>query len=206
MKPITTILEAKDRGFDPGPFVKDDVYFKKFYQSHKELIENHNGLYAFDRALHIFGFSEMLGFHDIKTRNLPMEWRLLYGNAVDGLIFFAEEVFGNLFAYDNSGNIVLLNVESAEIELVLEDFDEWMEYITEDIDYTTGKVLAQEWAASNGQIPFGSHLCPKKPFIIGGEYEIDNLYVLSWEKSLLFKADIARQIRDLPDGTDVILE
>ena len=40
--------------------------------------------------------------------------------------------------------------------------------------------------------------------MLGGEYEVATMQALP-EKEIGFLADIANQIRDLPDGTEVIL-
>ncbi|MDQ1317853.1 MAG: hypothetical protein QG641_1161 [Candidatus Poribacteria bacterium] len=206
---LKVIVNARDVNFDTGHLVESakNQYLNEIAieYDHRQIIETYNGLYAFGRALHIFGCSKKLPFHDISTRNHPAEWRLMYGEDVVGLLFFAEDVFGNLWAYSNEG-ILFFDIESAGIEIVSSDFAGWIKYIAEDIDYTTGRSLAQRWAKIHGSIPFGSRLCSKKPFILGGEYEVDNLYALSWEQNLLFKADIARQIKGLPDGTEIKFE
>jgi hypothetical protein len=49
-------------------------------------------------------------------------------------------------------------------------------------------------------------LVPKIPFVCGGRYEVNNLYPLNEVKGRQFRASIARQIRDLPDGSQVILD
>lgn len=210
MEPIQGILAHKDPDFFSGLFPRSrrhEQYLGALAidRAHRQFLEVHNGLYAFSRALHIFGCSDEMAFHDMETRNRSSQWRQLYGETAAGLAFFAEEVLGNLFAYSEEG-IVFFDVESAESEMVADDFIGWVRYILEDVDYTTGRSLAQAWFALHGPIPFGSHLCPKRPFIIGGEYEVDNLFLAPWNESLLFKADIARQIRDLPDGTEIEID
>lgn len=46
---------------------------------------------------------------------------------------------------------------------------------------------------------------PKTPFILGGEYSLDNLYVGNPLEGLSFKAEMAMQTRNLPEGTKVRL-
>ena len=52
--------------------------------------------------------------------------------------------------------------------------------------------------------PFPS-LLPKIPFVFGGKYEIENLYPVDDLKGMLFRASIAKQIRGLPDGCQIVL-
>lgn len=54
-------------------------------------------------------------------------------------------------------------------------------------------------------MPIGSRLLPKQLFVLGGSFDVDNLYALDAVKGMQLRAEIARQIRDLPDGTSVTL-
>lgn len=209
MDAIQTILDARVMEFKPSPFVASveiEDYFENspIDEVHHQLIVEYNGFFAFDRALHLFGCSRELPFHDMINRNRPSPWRKMYDESAAGLVFFAEELFGNMFAYAKDG-VVFFDLETGEREIVAQNFNGWLRYVIDDIDYVTGWKIAQDWTATHGSVPFGSHLCPKKPFIIGGEYDLNNLYPLNWEKSLSLRADIFSQMRDLPDGTDVEL-
>jgi hypothetical protein len=44
---------------------------------------------------------------------------------------------------------------------------------------------------------------PKKSFVVGGEFEIGNLYDLDEVEGMRFRASLAIQIRDLPNGAKV---
>jgi hypothetical protein len=46
---------------------------------------------------------------------------------------------------------------------------------------------------------------PKVPFFLGGEYKIENLWAGNPLEGMRFKADLAMQTRDLPEGTQVKL-
>jgi hypothetical protein len=48
-------------------------------------------------------------------------------------------------------------------------------------------------------------LIPKVPFVLGGEYSVDNLYDADAVSALLYRGDVAAQIRHLPDGATVKL-
>jgi hypothetical protein len=44
---------------------------------------------------------------------------------------------------------------------------------------------------------------PKIPFVLGGKYSLDNLYALAAVSGMKTRGNIARQIKDLPDGSRV---
>jgi len=209
MDALHTILSNRDLDFTAPVYVKSgcaEVVAKLDPDPlHRQLIENYNGLFAFHRALHVFGCTPTVSFHDILKRNTPERWRGMYGDAVKSLRFFAEEAFGNLYAYGPTG-IVFFDIESAESTVVAANFEGWTNYIANDTDYATGRSLLEKWSAAHGPLPFGSRLCPKKLFIIGGQYEVGNLYATDWERNLEFHAEVARQLKNLPEGTKVKIE
>lgn len=69
----------------------------------------------------------------------------------------------------------------------------------------TGYPLASEWQALHGPLPEGKRLLPKIPFVLGGAYDVDNLYAADALAGMKFRADIWKQLRDLPEGAKVEL-
>lgn len=55
-------------------------------------------------------------------------------------------------------------------------------------------------------INYNERLCPIIPFVVGGEYEIENLYAGSFPNYILANANIANQVYNLPEGTDIQLK
>jgi hypothetical protein len=45
----------------------------------------------------------------------------------------------------------------------------------------------------------------KVPFVLGGEFVLDNLYLAVAVEGMRFRADIASQIKELPDGAQIRL-
>jgi hypothetical protein len=97
------------------------------------------------------------------------------------------------------------NPETGNIEVVATSLEGWAERILADYTVETGWPLAHEWQRRYGPLPVQERLIPKIPFVLGGAYDTDNLYAIDAVKGMRFRADIARQIRDLPDGTQVKL-
>jgi hypothetical protein len=59
------------------------------------------------------------------------------------------------------------------------------------------------WQAANGVLTVGERLVPKRPFTLGGEYNLANLVAMEAVKGMRFRGDLAVQIRDLPDGASI---
>jgi hypothetical protein len=66
--------------------------------------------------------------------------------------------------------------------------------------------LAHEWQQQNGPLPPGIRLVPKIPFVLGGEYRVDNLYAADCWRAMRCYGHIATQIHDLPEGAGVSFE
>lgn len=199
-----------------------------------ELLQERNGFYAFERALHVLPSNCANGQPSIGTKapqsrtgkvllsqddqgrlmespmdlerwNMDVLWRNEFGAAADGLMFFAEDAFGEQFALSN-GTVWRFNPESAAREEIAGDLDEWAERILADYSFETGYQPAHDWQQQNGQLMEGQRLIPKMPFIMGGKYEADNLFALDAVKAMRYRADIWKQIRDLPDGAPIQLK
>ena len=52
-------------------------------------------------------------------------------------------------------------------------------------------------------MPAGSSLVPAVPFVLGGEYSLGNLRLADAVSGMRARGNLARQIRDLPDGAQI---
>lgn len=163
-----------------------------------------NGFFAFESALHVFPAGCREGVMDLEKWNDEELWRKEYGDSTSEYIFFAEDVFGCQYAIGR-GSVFKFDPETAEIEQCAANLEEWASTILQDYNYETGYSLAHEWQRQNGFLPIDQRLLPKKLFVLGGEYEVSNLYAIEAVKGMLFRADIYRQIRELPDGSKIRL-
>lgn len=170
------------------------------------LLTRRNGFYAYHRSLHVFPAGPALNPSEpyIEQWNLPGLWRAGYGEKVDGLLFFAEDLFGEQFAVGQDG-IVRFCPETGEIQEHSRDIEEWAQRIVERRDYETGFHLAREWARRNGPLEPGRRLLPCTPFVLGGNFTIDNLFDGDALEGMRFRADLALQVREIPDGAAVRL-
>lgn len=167
------------------------------------MLEQKNGFYAFESALHVFPLlsDPASGLEGWNAENL---WRGAYKDLANGLMFFAEDAFQDQFCLSASG-VLRFNAETGNTGFIADSLERWADLLLSDCSGQTGWRLAHEWQAVHGPIAPGKRLMPKIPFILGGEYTLDNLWVGNPLEGMLFKADVALQIRDLPDGTKVRL-
>lgn len=166
------------------------------------VLARRNGFYAFESALHVFPVGPAPGRTTIELWNDEDLWRGEYSGMADGHQFFAEDVFGGQFSLCND-EVFSFEPESGEAERIAASLDEWASLVLADLDLLTGFPLAHEWQLVKGALPEGSRLLPKLPFVLGGEFAVDNLYLLDAAKGMRLRGELATQLRDLPDGATV---
>ena len=161
-----------------------------------------NGLYAFEGALHVFPIGKGARETSLAQWNKPDQWRVLYKGIPDECVFFAEDAFGDQFAYLDSA-IHLFDPETGMFERVATSLEDWAGKILVDYKYLTGYPLMSAWQKAHGAVLAGHRLCPVFPFIAGGKFDIDNMHVLSTLECIRYRASLAQQIGHLPDGAKI---
>jgi len=168
-----------------------------------QFLSRANGLFAFESALMIRPLVHVNNIYSVFEWNEPGLWKSSYCNTqVLQALFFAEDAFGCQFGFFDD-QIYFFCPETGEFKFLCNSFDEWCEMIVSDFELHTGYKLIHEWQSENGAIIPGFRLCPKLPFVLGGQYAVENLYSISALDGLLFRAEIANQIRNLPNGAKV---
>jgi hypothetical protein len=166
-----------------------------------QLLWLRNGFFAYGRALHIFPSGSCPDVVTLEAWN-SAEWRLEYGIFAENRLFFAEDVFGGQFClYENC--VHRFDPETGESEWVSETIPGWAAAVGSDHRYFTGWPLLKEWESVHGPLSEGHRLVPKIPFVLGGAYDVGNLFSLAAARAMRFYADLARQIRTLPEGAQV---
>lgn len=169
------------------------------------LLHQKNGFYAFESALHVFPAQSTQREMGLDRWNAPGGWRSAYNGMADGCLFFAEDAFGGQFAL-KAGGVYQFDPETAGQQLLASDLESWAEVLLSDYDVLTGHPLAHQWQTRHGPIPPGKRLVPKLPFVVGGEFSLDNLYLLDAVKAMQLRGSLATQLRDLPNGAELKLE
>ena len=169
-----------------------------------DLLKTKNGFYAFESALHVFPLGSQPGVMDITEWNSEDLWRSAYSGIIDGITFFAEDVFGYQFGIGDAG-VVHFNPEDASMQPLAEDIEGWAQSILENYDELTGYPVAHAWQAHHGALQEGRRLVFKIPLILGGEADVNNVGNVDAIEGMCGRGYIYNQIRDLPDGTPIRL-
>lgn len=186
---------TKDNFSKITQFVTDDGYY--------DFINFINGGYFYNNSLQIYSIDNSIDFNSFFKINELIKKE--YSNIISNEVFFAQEIFGNQFGFSSQG-VIMFNIETGEKNLLSLDFNGWLEALEADIDFLTGKNIAKLWDQANPELKLNERLCAKKPFIIGGEYEIENLFALSFPQYVYSNANIANQVYGLPDGQSIKLK
>lgn len=163
-----------------------------------------NGFFAFESALEVFPIGECQVNYSFCEWNRSENWRSHYHDLNPEGLCFAQDVFGTQFLI--ADKIYSFDPETGQTTLFGESLEVWAEQILTDFEVLTGQPIAHAWQSENGPIPKGSRLVPITPFVLGGAYDINNLVAMDAVTGMRLRAALALQIRDLPDGTEVIYE
>lgn len=166
------------------------------------MLRKRNGFYALESALHVFSSHPSKQEFGLDQWNENSLWRAHYKGMADGCLFFAEDVFGGQFCVKDS-KVYTFDPETGALDYLADDIEGWARAIVSDYEVLTGYPLAHQWQERNGQVPAKKRLLPKIPFLVGGEFVLENLYLADAVEGMKFRADIANQIKDLPDGAKI---
>ena len=199
---FTDLLEKRTEEFLHNEM--EQVICRKYQQTINDIAyfdfikQSRNGGFFYGKSLHLYGYSNNVDFHNIESVNQTLKEQ--FKDIAAGLFFYGQDIFGHQFAFDNTRNkIVFFNIETGDKEVVANDFSDWVDLLLDETDYFTGKNLAKNWEEKN-TLNFGQRLCPKIPFILGGDYALSNLYASYYPDFLISNANIAHQIYGLSDG------
>jgi len=207
MKSLEKLLSVATAGLGPKvvmPNVPVLMPFASLGNELKHLLSLRNGFYAFESALHVFP-AESGAEMNLNDWNLPGLWRFEYGDLADSTLFFAEDAFGNQFSL-RDGRVCFFDAETGEQTAFAADLEGWAERILKHCNVSTGYPLLHDWQQKNSALANGTRLMPKLPFVLGGRYSVDNLYCIAGVSGMKTRGDLARQLKDLPDGTQVRFE
>jgi hypothetical protein len=169
------------------------------------MLEQKNGFYAFESALHVFPLTSDPAA-GLEAWNAGSLWRNEYQDLTEGLLFFAEDILQDQFCLSQKqSGVHRFQAETGQAIFMSKTVEEWAGVILSNYRTETGWPFVHEWQERNGVLPLGKRLMPKTPFFLGGEYKIENLWAGNPLEGMRFKADLAMQTRQLPEGAKVKL-
>lgn len=169
-----------------------------------ELLSLKNGFYAFEKAVLVRPLTNSDGNYGVIEWNSKTLWRSDY-DTDEALLFFSENIFGEQYAL-SEGGIVLFDPETGEKDFIADDIWGWAEEILLDTNYWTGYRIASEWQKKNGILDNGIRLIPKQPFVLQGEFAIENLIPKSDLISMKIRSQLASHIQQSKEGDKIIFE
>jgi hypothetical protein len=161
-----------------------------------------NGFYALESALHVFPTYSSQQEISLDDWNEDTLWRKYYNGLADDCLFFAEDVLGCQFCIKKD-QIYSFDPETGMLDYLADDIEGWAKVIISNYKTLTGYPLAYQWQKRNGILPAKKRLLPKIPFVVGGEFVLDNLYLADTVEGMRSRANFANQIKGLPDGAKI---
>lgn len=141
-------------------------------------------------------------FTNIDLKRLLESWDWLIGNDKTPILISS---IGDIFLEDRSEKCYLLNVGEGIIEKVAEDKTEFKEKLNDNkivSDWFLVELVA-ELKKGGMELTENTLYGYKKLPVLGGEYEPENFELTDIEVHFELSGQIHKQIKDLPDGTDV---
>lgn len=207
-KNIASLLSVASDPISPNPPIGDLQTLGLSSARNQEmfyLLGRRNGFYAFESALLVRPLDFKGPPLGIFQWNNTTSWKADYKIDLKNTIFFAEDLFGVQFCILNDV-INSFDPETGEFKVVAKSLEDWAGWILEDSKTRTGWPLAHFWQLRQGPLKVGMRLLPKVPFALGGQFSIENLYVLNDTEGMRFRASIANQLHNCPDGTKIVLD
>jgi hypothetical protein len=172
------------------------------------MLKQKNGFYAFEQALHVFPLeSDITNTMTIEDWNSKTLWIKSYEGLADDFLFFGEDIFGDQFCLSKKkAGILRFDSEKGEASFVSNSFESWADLLLSNYEVETGWPLASDWQKQHGPLQLGYRLQPQIPFICGGDYALQNLWAGDAVEGMIFKAQLALKIKNLPDGTAIKLQ
>lgn len=169
----------------------------------REIQAQKNGFFCFESALRFFP-STTVEFFSWGTSdwNSSSLWKAAYRGIADDIFCFAEDVFGRQFVV-NDEKISVFDPETGNLEMMASSLEEWASIVLLDFRQLTGHPLAHQWQTVHGPLRPRDRLIPKRPFVLGGEFLIENLAALDSVRVMKSLGNLASQIHDLPDGAKI---
>lgn len=197
--PIEELLGMAGPALSQAAGVEPESVEADVEQELMEMLAEVNGFYAFEAALHVFPVKSD-DHMDLVRWNSSTLWRHTYGSLADDLVFFAEDAFGGQFALADAG-VVSFDPETGDAEWMAASLEGWAAVLLADYELLTGFPLAQEWQKRFGQLPVGARLLPKTPFVLGGEFAINNLFAGDAIEGMRMRGGVALQLRATQKGS-----
>jgi hypothetical protein len=164
------------------------------------LLGRRNGFYAFESALLVLPTEGSEDHPSLAEWNERGGWRARYPEVADDIVFFAQDLFACQFGISPRG-IFRLDPESGALTRYSDSLEAWARKLLTNYDSETGWPVARDWQQRHGPLRRGFRLLPKMPFILGGDFVVDNMVEVPAREAMRKLGHLYEQVRGVPDGT-----
>jgi hypothetical protein len=188
-----------------GPEIDDFEILRLLPDSYRALLEVANGYVAYNGGLHVRGACFSPEWHSLRAA-----WRgdeavhRLFPEVLADDVPFAEDALGDQFVL-RQGVVWNLSAETGEIaslRLTLPEFDA---AVRADPDGFLALGPLHQFLSEGGKLEPGQLLGAYPPFVFKESADGVMISAEPARERRLFLSDLARQIRDVPDGEEVDL-
>ena len=160
------------------------------------ILSETNGFILYEGALHVRGACLIPTWHSLRAAwRGPSAFHTLYESVKTTDIPFAQDQVGDQFLIRDA-SVFRLSAETGEVEPLAESLDVFFSKLNQDIEEFLNVGLRHV-------IQPGQLLCAYPPFVFQESGAGASMKPVRAEEVILFHADLARQICDVPDGGQV---
>jgi hypothetical protein len=185
-----------------GPAVDDEEILGRCPEALADILRQINGFVQFDGGLHVRGACHEPAWHSLRNAWIGADaFHLLYPNVKESDAPFAEDCMGDQFLLRDDV-VWKLSAETGEMESYDLSLVNWLEAVQADpVEALSMQPLLQLQIEGDKLQP-GQLISAAPPFFVQSEDAV-SLRAVPGDERRRFLADLASQIRDLPDGTPI---
>jgi hypothetical protein len=146
----------------------------------------------------------LLNIDDLDWGKMFKDWKWLIQPGTD-IQPWLMNAFGDLFWIDENASVCLLNITEGSNEVLAESEDDFLSQAEDEENASNWLLLSlveelkmSKTRAKLGQC-FGFKLLP----VLGGDYDVSNIYTSNIAEYWAFCGDVHRQLSGLPDGAPI---
>jgi len=147
----------------------------------------------------------LIDHREFDWRSFFAEWTWLVSNE---FTVWLMNRFGDLFLVFDDGSVRMLDVGAGTLKQVANSRDDFRAQVDEENNANEWFMipLIDQLVAGGVTLEEGQCYSYKKLPVLGGDYTVDNTCVLPVAEHYGAFGSIHKQIKDLPDGTEVVIK
>jgi hypothetical protein len=170
-----------------------------------DLLSRVNGFTIADGGVQVFRAGNPGLGPELEHWNRRETWKETYDGLAEDVLCFGQDLFGVQFAIDGDDQVITFDPETAARQVVGASVADWAHWLLADLDLHAAAGFAARWQATHGLLGPSQRLLPLRLFVLGGDYDDDNLVPRDAVTAMRVRGPLARRLHDLPDGTPVRL-